>query len=185
METFRLLVRRLANAFDDWFQARAHLLWFLVALVLLYVFAWEKGADRIREATAVVAIELLRAVTLRFCLGILAALVALSAWSRAQHAIRGVDRIGITRHWGGLGAGEGGWEIDARAAQWLVNLVAALALSVVAFVLLVPPVIAGDAGAKAPDERTKDVTATDTRGAAGGQAGTRPNTAGNSGAAGH
>jgi hypothetical protein len=46
--------------------------------------------------------------------------------------------IGFRRHWGGLGGGEGGWEVDGGSARTALNLLGAITLSVVGLLLLTP-----------------------------------------------
>jgi hypothetical protein len=46
-----------------------------------------------------------------------------------DRVVREEPRIGFTRHWGGLGAGEGGWEIEPATARWGLSVFLLVALS--------------------------------------------------------
>jgi hypothetical protein len=119
-----------------------------LALAALVAIGALRSPERIGGALEDALVRLLESINLRVVFGLAATLVAATAWSRALAAKNqlGADqRVGITRHWGGLGSGEGGWELDPAVAQWFVRVLGSLALSGVAVALLLPALETGGA----------------------------------------
>lgn len=76
---------------------------------------------------------LLAELNLRVVLGIVAGIAAAVLWSKATRATTPAPseserRFAFVRHWGGLGSGEGGWEVEAHAVHYLLSVLGAVLL---------------------------------------------------------
>lgn len=112
---------------------------FVVLLVAAFI-----DPQRVGAAVVASVARVFHELNLRVLLGLTTAVLAARAWSlthAAAEQLGSAARFGITRHWGGLGSGEGGWEIEPQAVHWAVRLLGVVGLSLVSVVLLVPALL--------------------------------------------
>ena len=107
---------------------------FLVALGT----SMDPGASRI--ALSRLSVRFLDAASPRFVIGIVVGVIAFRAWIVPLSSTKkGLSTpVRFSRHWGGLGGGEGGWyfEVDPEAARTALYVLCALSLTVVSATLL-------------------------------------------------
>lgn len=124
--------------------------WIVLAVIttVLVIVGTLLAPAPVGGAVARFATRLLGELNLRVVLGLAVAFAAARLWSAALEPLKDLPASGsklhFTRHWGGLGSGEGGWEVDARAVNLGLNLLAVLALSVTAVMLILPVLAAAD-----------------------------------------
>jgi len=92
------------------------------------------------------AIRVLDGRLIRLWLGLCAAGFAgrlfreIGGWPRDDRHRNRDERFGFTSHWGGLGGGQGGWELEPETIRWSLRVFALVMLSVAAAWLIAAPV---------------------------------------------
>jgi hypothetical protein len=120
---------------------------FLIALTVF--LAWLADKKQVATAAVDMVVRLLGALDARLLVGVVAAFLAARVWASIPLAPPG-RVLGFTRHWGGLGSGEGGWEVDAHTIGWSLRAVAAVALSATAVLLLFRGLTSSESSSKPP-----------------------------------
>jgi len=125
------------------------LIFILIGSGLLFGFEVATDREHLARALSLLTVRIIDGVNIKLVLGLVFAYVALHRFSAAiqpdgsgarDRESGARDRepyFEFTRHWGGLGAGEGGWEIDPAALRWVLQVVVAFALSAAAATLII------------------------------------------------